>query len=71
MSVLQSPHVFGLLIVALTSALVYGLQYTLEPENSKKTLYKTLAAGVLSTVVVPWFVYRPQAVLTEPFVIDA
>lgn len=68
-SFLQNPYVFGFAIVILTSLLVYGYQYTVEPsEKSKKTLYKTLAAGSLAVLVLTYFTQpRPEQVSTEPF----
>lgn len=71
--IFQNPYVFGSLIVALTSVLVYGFQYTVEPqrgEANRKLLYKILLAGLVSVFILGWLIHRPDPVLTDPFPID-
>lgn len=70
---LQNPHVFGALVVALTAVLVYGLQYTVEPERAeanKKLAYKILIAGGVAVFALGYFIYRPDPIMTEPFPMD-
>lgn len=70
---LQNPYVFGSLIVTLTAVLVYGFQYTVEPQKgdaNRKLMYKTFAAGIVSVLLLGWLIHRPYPVLTEPFPVD-
>ncbi len=69
---LQNHHVFGVLIALVTALLVYAYQTTVDPrgENNKKTFYKTLVAGVISSLVLSWAIYRPDHISTEPFNAD-
>lgn len=70
---MQKPYVFGSLIVVLTAMLVYGLQYTVEPERAeanKKLVYKILIAGGVSVFALGYFIYRPDPVMTEPYPTD-
>jgi hypothetical protein len=66
---LQNHHVFGVLIALVTAVLVYAYQYTVDPSRdaNKKTFYKTLVAGVISSLVLSWAIYRPDHISTEPF----
>lgn len=68
----QNPHVYGILIIAMTALLTYAFNYTVDPVSARKALYKTLAAGALSVGVITWIATRPSrdAVLSEPFVVD-
>jgi hypothetical protein len=65
----QNHHIFGISIAVMTAILVYAYQYTIDPvrENNKRTFYKTLAAGVISALVLSWVIYRPEQLSTEPF----
>lgn len=66
---LQNHHVFGVLIALVTALLVYAYQYTVDPSRdaNKRTFYKTLAAGVISSLVLSWAIYRPDQISSEPF----
>lgn len=69
---LQNHHVFGVLIALVTAVLVYAYQYTVDPSRdaNKKTFYKTLVAGIISSLVLSWAIYRPDHISTEPFNAD-
>jgi hypothetical protein len=69
MGFMQNPYVFGATIVIVTAVAMYAYQYTIEPEpeKSKKTLYKTLAAGGLAVLAVTYLTHRPEQLANEPF----
>ena len=71
MSILTNPYVFGVLIAALTAAIMWGLQHSVDPDNSdakKKMFYKTLAAGTISALVLAYGLNRTSPISTEPFI---
>jgi hypothetical protein len=67
---LTNPYVFGILIAALTAVVMWGLQHSTTPDDTdakKKVFYKTLAAGVVSAVVIAYALNRTSPISTEPF----
>lgn len=74
MSILTNPYVFGVLIAALTAAIMWGLQHSVTPEDAdakKKAFYKTLAAGTISALTLAYAFNRSTPISTEPFIPEA
>jgi hypothetical protein len=73
MSILTNPYVFGVMIAVLTAGIMFGLQHSVDPENSdakKKVFYKTLAAGTVSALALAYAFNRTAPISTEPFIPD-
>jgi hydrogenase-4 membrane subunit HyfE len=66
----SNPYVFGISIAILTAAITFAYQYTVAPHEmdaNKKSFFKTLAAGIVSAIMLTYVVHRPQPVSSEPF----
>lgn len=76
MSFLTNPYVYGVLIAITTATVVYAYQHTVDTSTDntdakKKTFYKTLGAGVVSSLALAYFIHRPRPVATDPFPTEA
>jgi multisubunit Na+/H+ antiporter MnhC subunit len=70
---LQNPHAFALAIAISTAILSFLYAKTTETSDPKapaKVFWKTLAAAVISALVLTWIVYRPEHISREPFSAD-
>lgn len=66
----MNHYLFGFLIVLITALLVSFYQYTLDPENARKTFFKTALAGTVATLGLAYVFFREPQVSTEPFSIE-
>jgi hypothetical protein len=67
---LQQPYVFAAAMALITAGLVYAYSMVTDRdgERSRKTFFKTLAAGVLAGAVLTYAAKpRAEALATEPF----
>lgn len=70
MQFLKQPQIFGLVLALLTAGVssLYARTTSPDPEEPRKTFWKTLVVGIIASFVLNWIAYgRDEPLASEPF----